>query len=118
MRQLDHLHLVELVAALDSPHVPARAHLLAPPAWRVGNVLARKVLGFQNLLTVKVRNRNLCGGNPPEVLFMVTIQVVAELRQLPGADEAVLAHDEWRINLLVAVLADMYVQEPRDQRAL
>jgi hypothetical protein len=38
-----HLHLVELVTALDAAHVAPGAHLFAPEAGRVGGIAQRQL---------------------------------------------------------------------------
>ena len=85
--ELDHLHLVELVAALDAAHVAPGAHLLAPEAGRVGDVLDRQLLAVQDLVAVQVGHRHLGRRDPPEILLGIVVQVVAELGQVAGADQ-------------------------------
>ncbi len=54
-----------------------------------------------------------------QIIFLgVPVQVVAELGQVAGADHAVGAHHEGRIDLFVAVLAHVHVDKPVGQRAL
>ena len=74
------LDLVELVAALDAANVAAGGHLLAPETRRVRDIIDRQGIEIDNLIAVHVRERDLGGRDPPEVLFSVVVHVLAELR--------------------------------------
>jgi hypothetical protein len=116
--ELDQLDLVELVAALDAASVAAGGHLLAAEAGGEGHVLDGQGGAVQDLFAVKIGDRHLGGGDEPEVLADVAIEVVAELGQVAGADQAVAADHEGRQNLAVAVLVGVQVEHEADERAL
>src|SRR5437773_888548 len=116
--ELHQLDLVELVPALDAAHVAPRRHLLAPEAGRVGHVADRQPLRLQHLVAVEVGDRHLGRGDEPQVLLGVAVEVVAELGEVPGADQALALHHRRRVDLDVAVLARVEVEHPGDERAL
>ena len=104
MDELDQLDLVELVAALDAAGVAAGRHLLAPEAGGEGDVADRQLGAVDDLVAVEVGDRHLGGGDEPEVLLGVAIEVLAELGEVAGADQALAAHHVRRVDLDVAVL--------------
>ena len=93
-------------------------HLLAAEARRVGDVVDRQRVAVEDLVAVEVGHRHLGGRDQPEVLLGVAVEVVAELRQVAGADQALALHHRGRVDLGVAVLAGVQVEHPGDQRAL
>ena len=116
--ELVHLDLVELVAALDAAHVAPGRHLLAPEAGGVGDVRERQDAVVEDLVAVQVGDRDLRRGDHPEIVLGVVVDVVGELRQLPGAVDALLLDQVRRVDLGVAVLARVQIEHPGDQRAL
>ena len=77
-----------------------------------------EAVGLQHLLAVEVRHRYLRRRHEPEIVLGVAVEVVAELGQVTGADQAVgLDHRGW-IDLRVAVLTGVEIEHPRDERAL
>ncbi len=116
--ELDQLHLVELVPALDAAHVPAGAHLLPPEAGRVRHVADRQPVAIQDLFPVEVGHRRLGGRDPPEVLLRVVVEVVAELGQVACAHQHFRLDHVRRVDLGVAVLRRVQVEHPGDQRPL
>src|SRR5262249_30627733 len=106
MNELHHLYLVELMPALDATHVPPRAHLRAAEAGRIGDVTDRQPGAVEELVAIEVRDRDFRGGHEPKVVFGVAVEIVGELRQVTGADEALALDHRGRIDLDVAVLAD------------
>jgi len=75
--------LVELVATLDAAGVAARGHLLAPEAGGVGHVLDGSLSPSRISSRYRFGHRHFGGGNEPEILDGVVVQVVAELGQVP-----------------------------------
>ena len=61
--------------------------------------------------------RHLGGRHHPQVFLVVVVQVVAELGQLPGAEQGLRLDHEGGVLLGVA-LADVQVEHPGDQGAL
>ncbi len=76
------------------------------------------VARLEDLLTVEVGDDDLGGRDEPEILLRVPIEVVTELRQVAGADQAFAPHHRRRVDLGVAVVRDVEVEHPRDERPL
>ena len=93
-------------------------HLLAAEAGREGDVADGQRRAVEDLVAVEVRDGHLGGRDPPEVLLGVVVQVLAELRQVARADEALAPHHVRRVDLDVAVLLRVQVEHVRDERAL
>src|ERR687885_1785166 len=96
--ELDHLDLVELVPALDAAYIASGRHLLPAPARCVGDMLDRQRRAVQNLFAVEIRDRDLRRRDEPEIVLVIVVQVVAELREIARAVEADLLDDERRID--------------------
>ena len=82
LHQLVHLHLVELVDALDAPGIPSGGGLLATEARRMGNVITRQLVRRDYLITVQTGNGDFRRGYKPQVVFVVMVEIVAELGEV------------------------------------
>ena len=113
-----HLHLVELVAALDAAHIAPGAHLLAPEAGRVGGVVDA---------AGRLRpGSRPCAGRSAGTSAVGTIhrssswslyRLSANLGSCPAPNRVSPLTMKGSVFLGVA-LADVQVEHPGDQRAL
>ena len=85
---------------------------------RVGGVADRQVGGLEDLVAVKVRDRDLGRGDQVEVVAGDDVHLVFLVRDLAGATRGVGVDDDRRPDLGHAVLGDVDVEEPVDQRPL
>ena len=106
------------MAALDAACVAAGSHLFAAEAGGEGDVPNRQRGAVEDLLSIEVRDRHLGGRDEPEVLLGVAVEIVAELGQVAGADQALAPDHIGRVDLDVAVLGRMQIQHIGDERAL
>ena len=117
--ELHQLHLLELVLPDDAAHVAPVGAGLAAEARRVGAEPHRAGVPRR----ASRRGRGWSPAPPPwgsargRCLSHLE-QVLRELGQLPGSEQAGGVHQERRQHLGVAVLARMHVEHEVDQRAL
>src|ERR1019366_4098558 len=115
--QLDHLDLVELMAALDAADVAPRRHLLAPEARRVCGQVNRQNAFVESFIAMEAGQRNLGGRDEPEVVLFIVVHRVPVLREMPSARDSLAIHHQRRDYLEVSLLL-LDIEHPRDQRAL
>jgi hypothetical protein len=106
------------VAPFDAPRVTPGRHLLAAETGGERDVLDGQGVRLDDLLPVHVGDRHLGGGDEPEVLDRVPVQVLAEFREVAGAHQAFTADHHRRQDLGVAVLAGVKIQHEADEGAL
>jgi hypothetical protein len=124
--ELEHLHLVELVAADGPALLAAVAAGLAAVAGRVGEHLDRQALSREDLVAVDVDDGRLgCGeqeGVPAAFLLADVEDVVVELGELPGGIAGLLGEQVRGQQELIpggVVLAIEEIQQrPLQRRAL
>jgi hypothetical protein len=104
-RELDQLHLVELVLSNQPADILAVRTGLAPETRRVGGVLDRQIAAVEDLAAMQVRQRHFGGRDEVQVPVAGDLEQVGfELRQVPGPDERCRIHHERRLHLAIAVL--------------
>src|SRR5947209_7052591 len=84
-RELYQLHFLKLMLADDAAHVFAVRTSLAAEAWRISGNRKRQASGIENLIAVKIGERDLGGGDQPQVMLLAFEEIVREFRKLPGA---------------------------------
>ena len=113
--QPHHFDLVELVDPGHAPGADAGGSGLAPEARGVGGVELGQVLGVEDLAAVEVGDRDLGRGDQAQAVFGAGVELVAELGQVAGPQQAGVIHQEGHRPLGVAVLQGVDVEEPADQ---
>ena len=76
------------------------------------HVLEWQHSGFDDLTGVQGVQGNLCGRDEPEIGLVVVVEVALELWQVSGPRHRLLADEQGRIYLRVAVGPDVDVQHP------
>ena len=115
MRDLHHLHLVELVLADQAAGVTAVGAGFGAEARRVGGELQRQLIVLQHRVAYHIGHGDFRGGNQVLRLgrrFAATLDtehVLGEFRQLAGAVQHVAVDDVRGVGLAVAVLVGMGV---------
>ena len=117
MLDLDNLHLVELVQAVEAAHVLAVRAGLATEAGGVGAVLDGEVAGLEDGVTVNVGDGHLGGGDQVEVVEVGVVHLSFLVGQLAGGVGGGLVHHIGRLHLGIAVLGGG-VEEEVDEGAL
>src|SRR4030042_7161761 len=112
------LHLIELVAALDTAGILAGGHLLAAEAGGVSDVVQRQGFFGENFITMEGGEGYLGGAHEPEVVFDVMIDIFGELGQLSGAYHAFLFDHIRRVYLFNPVRAGMNIEHEGDKGSL
>src|SRR6202050_2446183 len=118
MHQLDHLDFVKLMTALDAAHVAPGGHFLAPKTRRIRGQVNRQSIGVEYLARIHTGQRHLGGWDKPEILLLVAIHRVLELRQMCAADHRRGIHHQGRRDFEITLLLGLHVEHPRDQRTL
>src|SRR5258706_1186207 len=116
-READHLDLIELMPALDAAHVATGAHLLAAEASRVRDVPQRQLLERDRFVAMLRDELRLRRRDQPEVIVVIAIEVLVEMREMRRRDERLLTCHERRVDLGEAGV-DLEVDHPGDERAL
>ena len=132
--ELDQLDLLELMLADDAARVLARRARLGAEAGRVGRQTDRQPRLVQNLVAIKIGDRNLGGWYQPVIIVFVAAvrstfgigvraaeQILGKLGQLPGAEERLAVDHKRRQHFRVAVAssfarARVQVEHEADQR--
>ena len=70
MDELDHLDLIELIASLDTAHVPSGRDLLPAEAGGVGDVVDRQLRLLKDLIAIEVGDGYLGRRDQPLVFIM------------------------------------------------
>ncbi len=117
-REPIHLHLVELMHALESARIAPCRRTLATEAGRVSDILQWQLIRIQNFVTMQIGDRHLCCRHEKQIVFRIVIHRVAELRQMRRTERRFLLHKIRRQHFGVTVFARMHVNEPIDERAL
>lgn len=115
---VDELDFVELVHANEAAGAEAGAAGFTTEAGGVGGVVDGEVLVFEDLLAMEVGDGDFGGGDEVEVVFGAVVDLVAELGELAGADEALGFDEERGADLGVAVPGGVEVEEEVDEGAL
>ena len=110
----EQLDLVELVDAQQPAGVLAGRPRLAPEARRVGAQALGQVGLVQDLVAGQRRERDLGGGDRPELVALEVVGVVRELRQVTGRHHRGRPDERGRADLLVQV--DVAVEGELAQR--
>jgi len=87
------------VHALDAAHVTAGAHLLAPEARRVRDVADRESLDRDGLVAMKRDELRLGRRDEPDVVIVVAVEVLVEVRQVGGSQQRLPRRDRRRVDL-------------------
>src|SRR5690606_12639630 len=92
---------------------------LAAEAGGVCGVGDREAIAVDDLVPMEVRDRDLGGGDQiePVLSHLIRVAVLHEFRILARPAHRVTMHEEWRRRLDVAVLPDVKVEHPVDERA-
>ena len=106
------------MAAFDAAGVATSRHLFAPEASGAGHVFDGQLVALQDLVAIQVGHRHLGGGDEPEILDRVVVQVVAELGQVAGAHQGLAPDHVGRQDFGIAVAAGVQVQHEADERPL
>jgi hypothetical protein len=108
------LDLVELVHALDSAGVLSVRPCFSPKTRRVRHVPNRQIRLGQNLVAVKVGDRDLCRGNQIEIV-LYAVHLALLVGQLARAQAACRIDQRRRPRFTVSVLAGVEVHHEVDQ---
>jgi len=115
MGEPDHLHLVELVHPHQSPGVPTCSPGLRAEAGSEAGVEQGQFGGFQDLVPVQVRQRDLGGRDQVEVVGGAAEQVLFELGQLSRCVHRVAGDQRGGQDLGIPVLTGMQLEHEGDQ---
>ena len=118
-REIYQFHFLKLVLANDAAHIFAVRSGFAAKAWRVGSERNRQARLIQNFIAIKVRDRNFCSRNQPQIFFAMrhAEKIGGKLGQLSGAVHRIRIHQIRRQNLGVSMLARMQIEHEVRQRA-
>ena len=117
-RELDQLHLLELVLADDAARVLAVGARLAAEAGGPGAMLHGKLLRLQHLVAIEIGHGDFRRGDQPIIRAFELEEILFELGQLAGAEKAGGVHHERRQNFRVTVLAGMHIEHEVGERPL
>jgi len=67
---------------------------------------------------VKVGQGHLRGGDKPQVILFIVVEVIGKFRQVARTYHTFPLHHKWGIYLLVAVLGGMEVEHKGDEGSL
>src|SRR5258708_7665922 len=90
---------------------------LAAKAGGIGGVGEGQRRAVQDLVAVQIRHRHFGGGDEEEIVRGGLVGVLFEFRELPGADHAVAAHQEWRLHFDIPMLARVQIEHEVDEGA-
>ena len=117
-RELDQLHLVELVLAYNPPRILAIGTRFLAKTGGIGAIVQRQVLFSEGLFPMDIGHRHL-GSRDQKVIHPFDLEeVLLELGELAGARHDVPVDHEGGEYLPVAVLVDVQIEHKVDQGAL
>lgn len=114
----DQLDFIKLVHADQATRAQAGAASFATEAGCVSGVADGQLFLLQDFFAMQVCDRDLSGRDEVKVIFRAVINLVAKLGQLTGADEAFWTDKVRRVDLRVAVLAAVEIEQKVDQCTL
>lgn len=115
---LDELDFIKLVHANDASIIAARAAGFATEAGGLGGELDGEVGLGEEGIAVKIGDRDLGGRCEEELIVLGAIHVVLEFRELARTFHAFAFHDVGDIDLFIAVLLSLEIEEKLDEGAL
>ena len=110
-------HLVELVQAVQSPHILAITAGFAAEASAIGTIFFRQCVARYNHIAVDVGNGHFGSGNQVEVIHLAVIHLSFLVGQLTGAKPGGFVHHVRRLNFGVAGFVRL-IEEELNERPL
>ncbi len=117
MGDLDDLHFVELVKAVQSADILAVGTRLSPETGGIGHILHREVLAFEDGVAVDVGHRHLSRGNQVKIVDYGVVHLAVLIGELAGAESRIGIHQIGGLNFCVARFQG-FIEEEIDKSAL
>ena len=116
--EFNQLNLVELMHTNQATGITACSTGFCTEASAVCGIFQRQLIAGQNIITMIVGYRNLCGRNQVHIAVFQLVHILGKFRQLAGALHACTVNDERREEFGITMLSGVYIQEEVDNGTL